>query len=110
MINFNAIEPKILKDFQGGQGEILARLMVDDAHRIIHSTYAPGASTGYHLHDASDEIIFILEGSCKVLHQGKEERLNPGDCHYCRLGESHAIINDGSKELKMFAVVSNVIK
>lgn len=107
MISFDSLETKILSNFQGGQGDIIAKISADDAHRIIKSTYAPGVSTGYHLHDVSDEIIFILEGTCKVIHEGKEERLQAGDCHYCKIGESHAVINDGETDLVMFAVVTN---
>lgn len=108
MIKFDALETKVLSNFQGGAGDILAKVAADDAHRIIKSTYAPGVSTGYHLHDVSDEIIFILEGTCKVLHEGQEERLSVGDCHYCKKGESHAVINDGDTDLVMFAVVTNL--
>ena len=108
MIRFDELETKVLSNFQGGDGDILAKVFADDTHRIIKSTYAPGVSTGYHLHDVSDEIIFILEGTCKVLHEGKEERLNVGDCSYCKKGESHAVINDGEEDLVMFAVVTNL--
>lgn len=108
MINFEDLETKFLSNFQGGQGDILAKILADDTHRIIKSTYAPGVSTGYHLHDVSDEIIYILEGSCKVFHNDEEERLLPGDCHYCKLGESHAVVNDGDTDLVMFAVVTNL--
>ncbi len=107
MIHFDSLETKVLSNFQGGEGTIFAKIAADETHRIIKSSYAPGVSTGYHLHDVSDEIIFILEGTCKVLHEGKEERLSPGDCHYCKLGESHAVINDGNADLVMFAVVTN---
>ena len=51
------------------------------------------------------EIIFILSGSCKVIYEGKEEYLTVGDCHYCKKGQSHAIINNGDEDLVMFAVV-----
>ena len=107
MIRFEELETKVLSNFQGGQGEIIAKIFADDAHRIIKSTYAPGVSTGYHKHEGSDEIIFILQGTCKVLHEGKEERLNAGESHYCKDGESHAVINDGDQDLVMFAVVTN---
>ncbi len=108
MIHFNDLETKILSNFQGGEGDISAKISADDTHRIIKSVYAPGVSTSYHLHDVSDEIIFILSGSCKVLHEGKEERLLPGDCSYCKKGQSHAVINDGEEDLIMFAVVTNL--
>lgn len=107
MIKFDDLEPKILSNFQGGSGDILAKVFADETHRIIKSTYAPGVSTGYHKHEGSDEIIFILQGSCKVLHEGKEERLNAGESHYCKDGESHAVVNDGEEDLVMFAVVTN---
>lgn len=105
MIEFEKIETKILHNFQGGSGNIMAMIHADDQNRIIKSIYAPGVSTGYHRHDTSSEILFILEGSCKVIHNGKEERLIEGNCHYCRKGDSHAIVNDGNTELVMYAVV-----
>ncbi len=105
MIEFEKIQTKILHDFQGGNGDIEAKIHADDLNRIIKSVYAPGTSTGYHLHDTSSEILFILSGSCKVIHENKEERLTSGNCHYCKKGESHAVINDSREDLVMYAVV-----
>ena len=105
MIHFESLETQILQEFQGGNGAIQAKIYADELNRIIKSVYAPGVSTGYHCHDVSSEIIFILSGSCKVLLDGKEERLTAGDCHYCKKGESHAVINDGDTDLVMYAVV-----
>ena len=105
MIEFEKIEAKILHEFQGGIGDIEAKIYADDLNRIVKSVYAPGTSTGYHRHDDSSEIIFILAGGCKVLHEGKEERLVSGNCHYCKKGESHAVINDSDEDLVMYAVV-----
>lgn len=105
MIEFGKIETKILHEFQGGKGDIEAKIFADDQNRIIQSVYAPGVSTGYHCHDASSEIIFIVSGSCKVIHNAKEERLVAGNCHYCKKGDSHAVINDTDQCLVMYAVV-----
>ena len=105
MIKFDNLETKVLHQFQGGNGDILAKVCADELNRIVKSVYAPGVSTGYHCHDTSSEIIFILSGSCKVLHDGVEERLCAGDCHYCKKGQSHAVINDGDEDLVMYAVV-----
>lgn len=105
MIDFEKIETKILRNFQGGSGDIKAKIYADELNRIIKSVYTPGTSTGYHLHDTSSEILFILSGSCKVIHENKEERLTSGDCHYCKKGESHAVINDTDEDLVMYAVV-----
>lgn len=105
MIEFEKLETKILHEFQGGTGDIVAKIYADDKNRIVKSVYAPGVSTGYHRHEDSAEILFILSGGCKLLHEGREERLVSGNCHYCKKGESHAIINDTSEELVMYAVV-----
>lgn len=105
MIKFENLDTKILHEFQGGNGDIVAKIHADDLNRIVKSVYAPGVSTGYHTHDDSSEIIFILEGSCKVIHDGVEDRLSVGDCHYCKKGQSHAVVNDGNTDLVMYAVV-----
>ena len=105
MIKFENLDTKILQNFQGGSGDIVAKIHADELNRIVKSVYAPGVSTGYHLHDTSSEIIFILSGSCKVIHEGKEEYLTVGDCHYCKKEQSHAIINNGDEDLVMYAVV-----
>ena len=105
MIKFENLDTKILQNFQGGNGDIVAKIHADELNRIVKSVYAPGVSTGYHTHDDSSEIIFILQGSCKVIHDGNEEHLSVGDCHYCKKGQSHSVVNDGDTDLVMYAVV-----
>lgn len=105
MIDFEKLPTTVLHEFKGGNGDIEGKIYADDLNRIVKSVYAPGVSTGYHCHEDSSEIIFILSGSCKVLHEGKEERLTVGNCHYCKKGQSHAVINDTNEDLIMYAVV-----
>ena len=107
MIDFEKLASKVLHEFQGGKGDIDAKIYADDLNRIVKSIYAPGVTTGYHCHEDSSEIIFILSGGCKVIHEDKEECLIAGNCHYCKKGESHAVINDGDEDLIMYAVVCN---
>lgn len=105
MIRFDDLETVALREFQGGRGTIQANIHSDGSNRIVRSTYAPGVSTGYHCHQDSVEIIFILSGECKVIHNERVERLRPGDCHYCKKGDFHAVSNDGNTDLVMYAVV-----
>lgn len=37
---------------------------------------------------------------------GEQERLSVGDCHYCKKGQSHMLINIGTEDLVFYAVVS----
>ena len=94
--------------FKGGEGSLRAKMYVDDLNRILpHAVLVPGATIGWHVHDAGSEIVYILSGHGKALYDGTEERLGPGDCHYCPKGHGHSLLNDGEEDLVFFAVVPN---
>ena len=40
-----------------------------------------------------------------VIIDGKEEILTEGDCHYCKKGQTHTLINIGEEDLIFYAVV-----
>ena len=65
----------------------------------------PGGSIGYHQHTGEYEIYYILEGTAKVVDDGEERILCPGDMMQCRDGSSHSIENVGDKELVFLAMV-----
>ena len=56
-------------------------------------------------HEGNCEMIYVLEGSGKMLYDGGEERLSAGDFHYCPEGHEHSFINDGDSDLVFIAVV-----
>lgn len=105
MIDFKRMEEIVLPEFYGGRGELKAFMYVDDLNRILKGRLAPGATIGLHKHDTSSEIIFILSGSGKTICDGVEEYLSAGDCHYCKKGSEHTLINTSNEELVFFAVV-----
>lgn len=97
-----------LLHFKGGEKTTKAQMFVDDLNRImVRGVLEPGASIGLHTHEDSSEIVYILSGNGKALYDDGEERLAPGDCHYCPKGHSHSLINDGGEDLVFFAVVPN---
>ena len=105
LLDFNAMERTSLPHFQGGEGELRAKMVTDEKNRILHGILPPGSTIGYHTHDTSSEIIYILAGTGKVKTDEGEEPLKPGDCHYCPKGHAHSLINDSDSELEFFAVV-----
>ncbi len=105
LIDFPAMERESLPNFLGGEGELRAKMVADEKNRILHGILPPGSSIGYHSHDTSSEIIYILSGTGKVKVDDGEEPLKPGDCHYCPKGHAHSLINDSDGELEFFAVV-----
>ena len=105
LIDFHAMDRAVLPGFLGGQGELRAKMVSDEKNRILHGILPPGSSIGYHSHDTSSEIIYILSGTGKVKVEDGEEPLKPGDCHYCPKGHAHSLINDSDGDLEFFAVV-----
>lgn len=107
ILNFEEMETTRLEHFQGGEKCVHAKMYVDGLNKIMRSVLEPGASVGLHTHETSSEIIYILEGTGKVLYDGGYEPVKAGVCHYCPKGHSHSLINDGERDLVFFAVVPN---
>lgn len=107
IIDFDKIDLSVIPNFKGGEKEISANMFTDQHGLIMKASLKPGASIGYHKHETNGEIVYVLEGSAKLLYNDEELRLKKGDCHYCSKGNSHSIINDSDSEFKMFCVVPN---
>ena len=56
------------------------------------TTYASGAAMPNHIHDVS-EAMTILEGSARVLVEGREYVLSPYDCIHLPAGTAHYVEN-----------------
>ena len=105
MIKFDSIEEKALLAFKGGEGALNAKMLTDELNKILMGRLEPGSSIGLHTHEDSSEIMYFISGSGKAIHQGIEERITPGDCHYCPMGHAHSLINDTDEELVVLAIV-----
>lgn len=66
----------------------------------------PGASVGYHKHDGTEEVYFILSGKGLYTEEGEERTVSPGDIFLCRLGRSHGILNTGKEKLVFGAAIA----
>lgn len=112
-LEIEKIPVKHLEHFNGGEKVFMANMYVDESNKILRGVLVPGASIGYHRHEGSCEVIYILSGCGKVLYNPSEsgienaieERLVAGDCHYCPEGHFHSLINDRDEDLIFFAVV-----
>ncbi|MCI8268236.1 MAG: cupin domain-containing protein [Lachnospiraceae bacterium] len=105
IIDFNAMEEKRLAGFKGGKGDTIARMHTDEMGKIMYGSLEPGASIGFHKHETSSEIIYILSGKASFLYDEGTEETAAGGCHYCPKGHSHSMLNNGSENLIFFAVV-----
>lgn len=105
IIDFKVMEETVMPNFKGGEKQMAAKMFADEKNRIMLNRLVPGASVGLHTHEGSSEIVYILEGSAKVLYDGKEMRIEAGQAHYCPEGHEHSLINNTESDLVFFAVV-----
>lgn len=106
IIDFKELDQTVIPNFKGGEGVTKNRTVNDGLNKIMQGTLEPGCTIGYHCHETSSEVIYILSGDARVLYDDGEERLVPGQCHYCPKGHSHSLINASPTEpLVYFAVV-----
>ena len=105
IIDYKKIEEETLLNFKGGNGELITRNFIDENNKIMCSRLKPGAASGYHTHEGNSEIVYILSGKGHFVYDGNEEAFQTGDVHYCPMGHSHAMFNDGDKDLVYFAIV-----
>ena len=111
-IDFNDIDLKILPNFKGGEKEYRAKMIDINKQKIMKGLLIPGASIGFHKHEGSSEVMFITKGCAKFIVEDEngiksEEILKAGDCHICRIGQSHTLINDTNEDIEFYALVSN---
>lgn len=105
-IDFEQLEETVIPHFKGGEGETRSRMVFDGVNKIMRGCLMPGCTIGYHCHETSSEIIYILSGEARCLYDDGEERLVADQCHYCPKGHSHSLINASATEpLTYFAVV-----
>ncbi|HJJ36414.1 MAG TPA: cupin domain-containing protein [Methanocorpusculum sp.] len=105
ILDFDKLEKTTLQNFKNGDGAVTAAMHVDNAGKIMLTRIHPNSSIGVHTHDTNYEVCYILSGVGKAVYEGTEEPLHAGICHYCPKGKTHTLINTGSEDLVLFAVV-----
>lgn len=94
----------------GGQGAVLARRVLarenDSAINFIDLVdVPPDASVGLHRHGAHDqEVYIIIQGTGRMIIDGVERRVGPGDVLLNMPGGQHSLINDGTMPIRMVVV------
>lgn len=104
-IDYVAMEEAQIPHFKGGEGALGAKMFFDGTNRILVGRLEKGSTIGYHRHDTSSEIIYILSGTGTCLTEEGTEVLEPGTCHYCPKGKAHSLRNEHDEVLVFFAVV-----
>ena len=104
-IDYDKIPVAEVMNFKGGEGLLKTQNFVDEKCKIMMSRLVPGASSGYHIHEGNCEIVMILSGKGHFTYDGEREDIQAGSVHYCPMGHSHSMHNDGEEDLVYFAIV-----
>ena len=72
---------------------------------ITLSTVAKGSGSADEVHDASDQIFYVLQGVMKVYAGNKlQSTAGEGDAVFVAAGETHAVVNEDDTELRYLAI------
>jgi len=110
IIHRNEMKVEVKEKMRGGLGNTTLVHLVDgatmkNARLLSEVTIPPGASIGQHSHDKETEYYIILEGSGVVADDGVDKTVVAGDVVETGNGTGHSITNNGSKPLKLIAVI-----
>ena len=81
-----------------GAGSLLCRSLhkeQESTHGILffhHDVIPAGSSIGEHLHSGTEEIYYLLKGSCILIYNGREIPMQEGDYSLVSDGDTHGIL------------------
>ncbi len=105
ILDFNKIDLVEMPNFKGGEGSVFANMFFDGLNRIFIARIKKGSSIGYHLHETSSEIMYVLEGVATLNYNGELSKFSKGQSHYCKKGNMHSVSNEEEEDLVLFCVV-----
>lgn len=65
----------------------------------------PGCAIGSHKHNGELEIYYVLKGQGTYDDNGTSMQVKAGDVTVCNDGEVHGILNSGTEDLEMIALI-----
>ena len=93
-----------------GAGSLLCRSLhkeQESTHGILffhHDVIPAGSSIGEHLHSGTEEIYYLLKGSCILIYNGREIPMQKGDYSLVSDGDTHGIRNTGTSDAELIVV------
>jgi mannose-6-phosphate isomerase-like protein (cupin superfamily) len=74
------------------------------SHSLALIVLPPGKSSLRHYHHVSEETCYILHGAARLVIDGSEFRLRPGQACLIEPQERHQIFNDGPDTLEFVTI------
>lgn len=101
-----------LKNFRhfSENGRCVNHLYHSKESDILLVCWEPFQESSYHDHGDSESIVYILEGSVKVISQGVEKVFQKGEVIITPVGEKHKMINDSDQRLVSYHIYTPGLK
>ncbi len=99
-----------------GKGDVLFRRMWDkddfmtNWEFIDHYVIPPGTSIGYHRHNKTEEIYYVVKGSGRMTVNDHTWNVTAGDAIPCSLGDSHGLFNNGAEDIELISCACSIKK
>ena len=101
-----------LKNIRQGIGEVKLEHILNNPEEMFMKgrmfakmTVPVGNSIGLHAHDKDNEIFYILSGTGEYYDNGTKVVLEPGDTTICKDTEEHSLVNTGTEDLVLIALI-----
>ncbi len=72
--------------------------------QLVIMNIAVGEEIGKEKHDHVEQSIFVLQGEAKVVLDGKDSKMIPGDVVVVSPGVEHNLVNAGAEPLLVYTV------
>jgi mannose-6-phosphate isomerase-like protein (cupin superfamily) len=73
-------------------------------HSLALVTIPPGKASQLHYHHTAEETYYVLRGTARLVIDGQESQLLPGQACLIQPPEQHQIFNSGQDDLEFIAV------
>ncbi|HJJ04781.1 MAG TPA: cupin domain-containing protein [Clostridiaceae bacterium] len=102
-VNFEELKELDVPNMNGGTGIVKAKMFMNKDYKIIKSVLAPNTSMGKHT-QKNNEFMYVISGEAKIIIDGVEEIIKKDEVHYCPLGSTHEILNNGTDDLVLLDI------
>jgi mannose-6-phosphate isomerase-like protein (cupin superfamily) len=73
-------------------------------HSVALVVIPPGGSSAEHYHTGAEETYYVLRGTARMVVDGREFELGPGQACLIQPPERHRVFNEGTEDLEFLAV------
>ncbi|HRT68769.1 MAG TPA: cupin domain-containing protein [Bacilli bacterium] len=109
--NFDHNKEQKVLNMRGGEGYVwIEKLEPCLAHMKMYAkiTIPAGSSIGLHVHEADEEVVYVLSGKGEVTMGSTKKLIDEGTVNITKQNESHSIKNIFSEDLVLLAVINEI--